>query len=307
MTRTQTALTLTPMEQMSLVMRIHVIFATTGRAEVLVKVLGRLKDQTRAPDGVLVVGTCPADVAGVEGSFPRLQVILTEKGLCHQRNAGIAALGDQGDVVVFFDDDFVPAHDFLEQVEAQMSADPAIVGLTGQLVRDGAQTGSLGFEEAVHQLDVLGERPTATEARTAWLYGCNMAIRISANPQLRFDEALPLYGWQEDVDFSSRLARHGTLYRAAALTGIHLGVRGGRTSGLRLGYSQIANVIYLRRKGTIRFLHGWRILTCNVAANLVGSLRASPPVDRRGRLKGNWLAMRDLTSGRIDPRKVLAL
>ncbi|WP_245653851.1 glycosyltransferase family 2 protein [Novosphingobium rosa] len=283
------------------------IFATTGRAEVLGKVIRRLTDQTRLPDGVLVVGTCPADVAGVEGAYPHLQILLTAKGLCHQRNAGLAALGDKGDVVVFFDDDFVPAHDFLEQVEALMTADTGIVGLTGQLVRDGAQTGSLGFEEAVHQLDVQQERPPAGEARTAWLYGCNMAIRLSANPQLRFDEALPLYGWQEDVDFSSRLAQHGRLYRTAALTGIHLGVRGGRTSGLRLGYSQIANVIYLRRKGTIRFLHGWRILTCNVLANVAGSLTPSPPVDRRGRLKGNLLAMRDLTSGRIDPRRVLGL
>lgn len=208
-------------------MRIHVIFATTGRAEVLGKVLTRLTDQTRAPDGVLVVGTCPADVAGVENTFPGLQIIISEKGLCSQRNAGLAALGDHADVVVFFDDDFVPAHDFLEQVEALMSADPGIVGLTGRLVRDGAQTGSLMFEEAVDQLDVQHERPAAGEERMAWLYGCNMAIRLSANPQLRFDEALPLYGWQEDVDFSSRLARHGTLYRTAALTGIHLGVRGG--------------------------------------------------------------------------------
>jgi glycosyltransferase involved in cell wall biosynthesis len=295
------------MEQATPIMRIHVIFATTGRAEVLGKVLTRLTDQTRAPDGVLVVGTCPADVAGVESTFPGLQIILSEKGLCSQRNAGLAALGDHADVIVFFDDDFVPAHDFLEQVEALMSADTSIVGLTGRLVRDGAQTGSLMFEEAVDQLDLQHERPAAGEERMAWLYGCNMAIRLSANPQLRFDEALPLYGWQEDVDFSSRLARHGTLYRTAALTGIHLGVRGGRTSGLRLGYSQIANVIYLRRKGTIRFLHGWRILLCNVAANVAGSLQASPPVDRRGRLKGNWLAMRDLTSGRIDPRRVLAL
>ncbi|WP_343612220.1 glycosyltransferase [Novosphingobium sp.] len=216
-------------------MRIHVIFATTGRAEVLGKVLTRLTDQTRAPDGVLVVGTCPADVAGVENTFPGLQIIISEKGLCSQRNAGLAALGDHADVVVFFDDDFVPAHDFLEQVEALMSADPGIVGLTGRLVRDGAQTGSLMFEEAVDQLDVQHERPAAGEERMAWLYGCNMAIRLSANPQLRFDEALPLYGWQEDVDFSSRLARHGTLYRTAALTGIHLGVRGGAHVRLAAG------------------------------------------------------------------------
>ncbi|MDE1917938.1 MAG: glycosyltransferase [Sphingomonadales bacterium] len=288
-------------------MRIHVIFATTGRAAVLGKVVKRLAGQTRQPDGIVVVGTCPADVAGVEGAAPNLQIIIAPKGLCMQRNAALAVLAGKSDVVVFFDDDFVPAHDFLEQVEREMSANPELVGLTGLLVCDGAQTGALDFEQAVHRLDVLQEQPPAHSARTAWLYGCNMAIRLSANPQLRFDETLPLYGWQEDVDFSTRLGRHGMLYRTHRLTGIHLGVRGGRTSGLRLGYSQIANVIYLRRKGTIRLLHGWRILTCNVAANLLHSLRPEPHIDRRGRLMGNWLALRDLTRGKIDPRRILSL
>lgn len=288
-------------------MRINVVFATTGRAEVLGKVVKRLADQTRAPDEVVVVGTCAADVGDVEGTLANLRVITAPKGLCSQRNAGLAAVAGECDVAVFFDDDFVPAHDFLEQVEKLMSGDERIVGLTGRLVRDGAHTSALNFEEAVHRLDVLRERPSTSSARTTWLYGCNMAIRLSADPQLRFDETLPLYGWQEDVDFSSRLARHGILYRSERLTGIHLGVRGGRTSGLRLGYSQIANVIYLRRKGTIRLLHGWRILVCNVAANLLGSVHPGPHIDRRGRLMGNWIALLDLIRGKLDPRRILSL
>lgn len=288
-------------------MRVHVVFATTGRAEVLGKVVDRLRGQSRAPDGVIVVGACAADVAGVQGTLPNLQIITAPKGLCSQRNAGLAAVAGECDVVIFFDDDFVPAHDFLQQVEAHMSADPGIVGLTGRLVCDGAQTGAVNFDEAVRRLDVEQERPVEGGARTTWLYGCNMAIRLSANPELRFDETLPLYGWQEDVDFSTRLARHGILYRSARLTGIHLGVRGGRTSGLRLGYSQIANVLYLRRKGTIRPLHGWRILVCNVAANLLRSVRPEPDIDRRGRLRGNWLALQDFIRGKLDPRKILSL
>ena len=42
-------------------------------------------------------------------------------------------------------------------------------------------------------------------------YGCNMAVRLAPMREhgLRFDERLPLYGWQEDVDLSRRLAAFG--------------------------------------------------------------------------------------------------
>lgn len=291
----------------ALPMRMHVIIPTTGRPGVVAKVVRRLARQTRAPDGVVVVGAEAQDVQGLEGALPQLLVMTAPKGLCRQRNAGINAVAGDCDVVVFLDDDFLPADDFLENAEALLAANADVVGLTGELVADGAQTGSLTFEEAEHRLDIALERPPEVTRRTAWLYGCNMVIRLRAVPELRFDEALPLYGWQEDVDFSSRLGRHGEMHRSHLLTGIHLGVRGGRTSGKRLGYSQVANVIYLRRKGTIRLLHGWRIMVCNVAMNLLGSIRPEPEIDRRGRLAGNGRALVDLVRGRLDPLRVLSL
>lgn len=288
-------------------MRIHVVIPTTGRAGIVGQVVRRLMGQTRVPDGIVVVGAGVDDVEGLEDLVPRLRVMTAPKGLCRQRNAGLDAVAGECDAVVFIDDDFVPANDFLENAEALLAANDQIVGLTGQLVADGAQTGSLTFEEAVRRLDVEYQRPQRVTARTVWLYGCNMVVRLDAECDLRFDEALPLYGWQEDVDFSSRLGRRGEMYRSHLLTGIHLGVRGGRTSGRRLGYSQVANVIYLRRKGTIRLLHGWRIMVCNVAINLLMSIRPEPDIDRRGRLAGNLRAFIDLIQGRLDPLKVLSL
>ena len=41
-----------------------------------------------------------------------------------------------------------------------------------------------------------------------------------------------------------------TTSRANVLRGVHLGNKRGRVSGLRFGYSQIANPIYLLQKGT---------------------------------------------------------
>jgi hypothetical protein len=41
--------------------------------------------------------------------------------------------------------------------------------------------------------------------------------------------------------------------------------------------------------------------------NLARSLRPEPWVDRRGRMKGNWLALRDWLLGRMHPRNILTL
>jgi hypothetical protein len=124
---------------------------------------------------------------------------------------------------------------------------------------------------------------------------------------LQFDEQLPLYAWQEDIDFSMRLQPHGRIVKSEALRGVHLGIKAGRTSGVRLGYSQIANPIYLLRKGTMSWKHARKLMGRNVLANLARSLRPEPWVDRKGRLKGNLLAFLDLAVGRISPQRILQL
>lgn len=285
-------------------MLIHVIIATTGRPEIVGAAVRRLSFQTRKPDGIIVIGAQPGDVACVDDSDPAVEVLVAPRGSCSQRNAGLDHIAGRSDVAVFFDDDLVADHDYIARVAELFGSDPALVGLTGFLVADGAHTGPIQWDDAVARLDLGDDRVDAPAAETVWLYGCNMAVRMSAAGDLRFDTALPLYGWQEDVDFSARLARRGRMLRVPQLTGIHLGARSGRTSGLRFGYSQVANVLYLRRKGTIRLGHGWRLMLGNIAANLVKSLRPEPEIDRRGRLRGNARALLDSLRGLDDPRRI---
>ena len=78
-----------------------------------------------------------------------------------------------------------------------------------------------------------------------------MSIRTSAIGALRFDERLPLYGWQEDIDFTSQLRASGRVVGLNTLNGVHLATKSGRISGMKFGYSQIANPVYLVRKGTM--------------------------------------------------------
>ena len=103
-----------------------------------------------------------------------------------------------------------------------------------------------------------------------------------------------------------QLASHGSVVQAARLRGVHLGTKGsGRSPGRRLGYSQVANPLYLARKGTMRWSLALKHMAKNLLANSVRSLSPEPWVDRRGRLAGNCLAMWDCVRGQVDPQRIL--
>ncbi|GAA4773559.1 glycosyltransferase [Stakelama sediminis] len=284
--------------------RLHVIVPTIGRPELIEDNVRRMFAQSRPPDGMLVVGTSPKDVGDFSAPDLPVQIVLTEKGLCRQRNRGIDLVVDKSDIIVFFDDDFVPAEDYLANVERLFELHENVVGITGELVDDGIRGDAIAFDEAERRLDDEEERPDFRYRRCYSLYGCNMALRVSALGDLRFDEALPLYGWQEDVDLTYQLSRRGEMISTSSVTGIHLGSRGGRLPGKRLGYSQIANIVYLWRKGTMRPGLGQRLIAQNVLSNIARSIRPERHIDRRGRLMGNMLACFDLARGRLDTRRI---
>ena len=183
--------------------------------------------------------------------------------------------------------------------------------MNGRLVADGINSAGIPLDRAERLIAPWDRRPPpATPAilnDLHGLYGCNMAFRASAIGAMRFDERLPLYGWQEDIDFSARLRPMGRLCRSDAFTGIHCGLKSARASGLRLGYSQVANPVYLAHKGTMRRAHSARLIAGNVAVNLLRSLYQEPWIDRRGRVRGNWLALRHAASGTLRPEHVLQL
>ncbi|MCJ2180017.1 glycosyltransferase family 2 protein [Novosphingobium album (ex Hu et al. 2023)] len=286
-------------------LRIFVVIATVGRAALVRRTAGMLADQTRPADGVVVASVTPDDVVGVEQVRGTPEVLFSEKGLCRQRNRALAALEDRADVIVFLDDDFVPAPDYLAHVEALFEADPGLVGITGDLLADGVQVGGITIERAQEIIAGRPERFPPVITGRHELYGCNMAIRVGAARGLRFDENLPLYGWQEDVDFTNRLGRRGRMIASSNVTGVHLGFSGGRTSGKRLGYSQVANIVYLKRKGTMRPGFANRLVTKNLFVNALRSVKPEPMIDRRGRLAGNMLAVMDCLRGCVDPRRIL--
>lgn len=290
-------------------LKIAVGIATAGRPAILSETLKELSKQTRRPDLVAVCPARPSDVtlAG-EFAFP-LEIVAGKMGSSSQRNAILDHLAGF-DLVVFFDDDFFPARDYLAKAEALFVRHPRVVVATGRPAEDGIKGPGFSPEYA---RAVLERRP-ATAARELirpyyGAYGCNMIVRLEQVRKhgVAFDEALPLYAWQEDVDFSRQLAPFGDIVFASELTGIHLGTKNGRTSGLKFGYSQIANPIYLTSKGTMSARFAARTMVRNVIANAVGAMRSEPYIDRIGRCKGNLRAFLDLLRGDLHPGRILEL
>ncbi|GJD64268.1 hypothetical protein MPEAHAMD_4449 [Methylobacterium frigidaeris] len=286
-------------------LRIAVGIATAGRPAIARETLRRLRLQTRQPDIVVAAVPTLADLDLAPDEADPL-VLVGDRGLTRQRNAILAAV-DDADLVCFFDDDFVPAPTYLESMEHAFLANPDLVGATGVVVADGITGAGYAVEDAERFLE--GRIGAAASIPVYNAYGCNMTFRVSAIRAggLEFDEALPAYGWLEDVDFSRRIARFGHLERIGPAVGVHLGVKGGRQSGRRFGYSQIANPLYLVGKGSFAWPRAAWLMARNIAMNLVRSLRPEPHIDRRGRVAGNVRALADLVRGRLHPTHIVRL
>ncbi|MEM6536811.1 MAG: glycosyltransferase [Pseudomonadota bacterium] len=299
----------------------HVIIATKGRPLETKVILEALGSQSLKPAEVIVVGTDETDVAEARFANCEFEVrfILNEPGASKQRNRGVdelaignAEASSSGSFIAFFDDDFRLADDWLEKAAYTFSADSGIVGLTGQILADGIKGPGLSEQDAADYLTGKNapEKHWATGSEMRDIdsvYGCNMAFRTGVVDGCRFDENLPLYSWQEDRDFTSQARKIGRVVYQPTCRGVHLGVKRGRQSGLKLGYSQIANPIYLAKKGTATNAWKRKLLLRALAANTIYSVSPPSYTDYRGRLAGNFLAIRDLITGGCRPDRILNL
>ena len=288
---------------------VAICIATTGRAAILADTLHDLAGQTRPADRVLVCPAGPDDLPlAMIAALPfPVEIVRGERGSSHQRNAMLRACGDV-DVGLVLDDDFLPAPDYVAELVDLLAARPDCMIATGRLLADGAT--NAGYTVAEGRAILRAPYPGSRAVTPAFNgYGCNMAVRWShlRDTGCWFDEALPLYAWAEDVDFSRQATAYGSVLKVDAMVGVHLAWKQGRTSGVRFGYSQIANQVYLARKGTVTRSGALRKGLENIVANLIGACRRQDVIDRRGRLVGNLYGLRDVLVGRSSPDRILEL
>lgn len=286
---------------------VTVIIASLGRPENLAALLNRLAAQTHLPARVILSLESAADAPPEEPyPFP-VDRIFGPRGSSVQRNRGLDRLPPDTDIVVFYDDDFIPSCFALAGMARFFVDHPDVAGAKGLVLQDGINGPGIPPDEARAIMDAADAAGPPAPGRILstnhGLYGCNMAYRVDAIHDIRFDENLPLYGWLEDLDFGGRV--DGTLVHCDAFHGVHCGEKRGREkNGKRLGYSQIANPIYLVRKGSIPRKIAYNRTVRNFLANHRGIFRPEPWIDRRGRVIGNWIAIWDFFTKKMRPDRI---
>lgn len=287
---------------------VAVVVATLGRPHIVAATVSYLLQVQTLKPAVVIVSCTRLEDAGDAASLPNVQIVVGAPGLPAQRNRGLAALPKSIDVVVFFDDDFVPEAHWIAAAAQAFRDEPTIVAFTGEVLADGIKGPGLAFQQAVRIVESADRRPAPSRVEPFSPYGCNMAFRLSAISGITFDERLVLYGWLEDRDFGATLARRGgRLVKCGTALGVHMGVKGGRVAGDRLGYSQVVNPIYMLRKGTMTRAQVAGQIFRNVASNVARAFMPEPFIDRRGRLRGNLLGLVDVFKGRLEPERAAAI
>jgi len=175
-------------------LRVAVIIATKGRPQALNRLLRWLEHQTLAPSVIVVSATESGDTGGPIATSQPVEYMYGSAGSCIQRNRALERIKDRADVVIFFDDDFAPAATWLERCASAFASDRNIVGMSGLVLRDGAQAEEISWDEAKRLIHAAapGDVNIPHFSERSGLYGCNMAFRASAIRHLRFDVRLVL-------------------------------------------------------------------------------------------------------------------
>ena len=295
-------------------MKMSVIICSVGRPEVLDATVQSLLRQSVPVDEILIGTPSIVNVLQSTLQHPKVTLLLTPTGLTVQRNACLSQVQPSSELIAFFDDDMEFAAGYIAAMVALFEQNQDLIASSGNLLYDGGVGKALSREDA---------RKLCAATKTEWregsniattprkfAYGCNMVYRASAIRGVSFDERLPLYGWLEDSDFSHAITRGGKKpVTNCAASAVHLGWRGGRIAGRRLGFSQIVNPFYLWHKSGVFSLphiivQCW--LRC-LTGNILGLAFGEPIEDRPGRLQGNLLGFFHLLSGRMDPLQAVAI
>lgn len=282
------------------------LVASKGRPESLERALPFWLEQGMP---IALVVTSPEDLPL---HLPKsVETLFSKPGLTTQRNTGLRWVGERYDIVIFFDDDFLPCKGWRVAAEKSFQEHPELAALTGNVLADGMVNRTLTWDEAediTHKakesISLLPRGYNEIENP----YGCNMAFRTKALKNICFDERLPLYGWLEDLLIGGELRKQGwKIGKIMNAQGVHVGSKTARQNGLRMGYSQVMNNFYIWCKGAGRGSKLLSMVLRNIAANILGILKGDLDIDRKGRLDGNILAISDIIRGRITPERIVKL
>jgi glycosyltransferase involved in cell wall biosynthesis len=285
-----------------------IVICSANRPAVLAETVDSvLRSQSVPPREIIISVFNHAHVSEQTKSHAAVRVVSCPRpGTCIQRN--VAARLAQTPYTLFLDDDVELAPNFIESMEQVLDEADDAVAVTGFMVIDGAR-GDTGLDRGFVKsciANYVRKRPNYDHGE-----GQNILVRTSMFKKVQFDENLPLYGWLEDFDFATNCRKYGRIIMNTGTCFAHLAVPSGRTSGLRFGYSQIANPLYLWRKNgkpgltSVIVWHWFIHIVYNCRRMIIKA--PSDRNDRTGRFAGNMIALWHLLTGKMDPSYILQL
>lgn len=301
-------------------MKTYVIICSVNRPEVLHETVESILKQQQLPERILLSVGCDEDVLPATRELPLVDVrVAPVKGLTAQRNYGVDCIPSvQNDLIAFLDDDVELDPQFLDTMSQLFEQDTKIIGLSAETLVGGRMVPRAEAQATLSKLTPLPfEELTVRSTGKHWIcHGCNMTFRASLFEQERFDEALPLYSYAEDYDFSIRAARHGIVGRVAGVGFVHLEHSSGRVSEKRRGYSIIANNYYFLKKGVCHlprwkgYIRFWLVIALKETARDQWNAwftQANESRDFQGCVHGRLQAITDILTGNSKPEKILKM
>jgi glycosyltransferase involved in cell wall biosynthesis len=287
-----------------------VVICSVNRPDVLSETIESVLQGQSTPPREIIVSVCNREHVPerILAEASVRVVVSARQGLTVQRNTGAKLV--RTPYTLFLDDDVEIAPNFIESMERLLDEVQDAVAATGFLVADGVRWDT-GLNRKSARTAAVGYVQGRDNYDRDELYGCNLFVRTDIFKKVLFDERLALYGWLEDLDFTTNCLRFGRTIVNAETCVAHLATPGGRISGPKLGYSQIVNPFYLWRKnGKPGLSHvvvaHWFVF---VARNIFRALAKIPSGrgDRKGRFRGNVIGMWHLMKGKVDPSYILQL
>jgi GT2 family glycosyltransferase len=248
--------------------RLAVVIPTRNRPEELRRLLDNLASQSRVPDQTTVIdgSDTPSECESIVASHRHdLNIQISRHwppSAAAQRNAGIALVGSDMDLVALLDDDILLDADCFEHAIRQIeNMGSEWIGF-GLNPRGDHSTLALNRFRRARLAQMMGlyftrpgavapsgwhtrSLPVSTLTEVDWLISGAVIWRVQVLRTIHFDEFFVRYSYLEDLEFSLQ-ARH--LGRMAVLPDAryeHRPAQGGRGSSFWFGRIEVRNRYYI--------------------------------------------------------------
>jgi glycosyltransferase involved in cell wall biosynthesis len=238
-----------------------VIIPTKDRPDDIRALLSSIEAQDILPGRIIIVDSGSADLSGPIKEYSGLSIQHLKhpvSSLPEQRNAGLAVLGPEAEIVAFFDDDIILKEGAIRNAVKKLRGNKKIAGVCLNNISHPRGRVSLlekiflvgsdrvgvllrsGFQSKICSLDA--------DERTEWLLGGATFWRRRIFAGYRFDEWFYGYAHCEDVDFSYSLSKSYELWAIKEGKFLHNTKPIEEAFDHAMGKMQVINRVYFVRK-----------------------------------------------------------